>query len=113
MAMLIGAVNRPLLGLLERPIGKLSARFPADLCEELNEGVYRQVSELLRREVPPLLTALNVRQMVEDKVNKLDILQVEDLLLGVMKEQFAYINLFGALLGFLIGLGNLVLLSYL
>lgn len=60
-----------------------------------------------------MLTALNVRQMVEDKVNKLDILQVEDLLLGVMKEQFAYINLFGALLGFLIGLGNLVLLSYL
>jgi uncharacterized membrane protein YheB (UPF0754 family) len=113
VAMLIAAINTPLLGLLERPIGKLSARFPADLCEELNEGVYRQVSELLRREVPPLLTALNVRQMVEDKVNKLDILQVEDLLLGVMKEQFAYINLFGALLGFLIGLGNLVLLSYL
>jgi uncharacterized membrane protein YheB (UPF0754 family) len=113
VALLITAVNEPLRGLLDRPIGKLSARFPADVCDELNEGVYRQVSELLSREVPPLLTALNVRQMVEDKVNTLDLLQVEDLLLGVMKEQFSYINLFGALLGFLIGLGNLVLLTYL
>ena len=106
-------INEPLRGMLGRPIGKLSARFPADVCEELNSGVYRQVSELLRREVPPLLTALNIRQMVEDKVNALDLLDVESLLLGVMKEQFKYINLFGALLGFLIGLGNLVLLTYL
>ena len=113
VAMISTAINKPLRGLLNRPIGKLSARFPADLCEELNTGVYLQVSELLSREVPPLLAALNVRQMVEDKVNTLDLLQVEDLLLGVMKEQFAYINLFGALLGFLIGLGNLLLLIYL
>ena len=112
VAMLTGAINAPLRNLLDRPIGKLSARFPADVCEELNDGIYRQVSELLQREVPPLLTALNIQQMVEDKVNTLDILQVEDLLLGVMKEQFAYINLFGALLGFLIGLGNLLLLTY-
>jgi uncharacterized membrane protein YheB (UPF0754 family) len=113
VAMLTGAINEPLRNLLNRPVGKLSARFPADVCEELNEGLYRQVAELLQREVPPLLTALNIQQMVEDKVNTLDILQVEDLLLGVMKEQFAYINLFGALLGFLIGLGNLLLLMYL
>lgn len=107
------SINEPLRGLLKRPIGKLSARFPADVCEELNEGVYRQVTELLQREVPPLLTALNIRQMVEDKVNALDLLDVEGLLLGVMKEQFKYINLFGALLGFLIGLGNLLLFTYL
>lgn len=113
VTMLTTALNEPLRGLLGRPIGKLSARFPADVCEELNEGLYRQVAELLCREVPPLLAALNIRQMVEKKVNALDILEVEELLLGVMKEQFAYINMFGALLGFLIGLGNLALLAYL
>ena len=48
--------------------------------------------------------------MVEDKVNQLDVLQVEGLLMGVMKEQFKYINLFGAILGFLIGLLNLTVL---
>jgi uncharacterized membrane protein YheB (UPF0754 family) len=49
--------------------------------------------------------------MVEEKVNSLDILKVEGLLLSIMQEQFKYINLFGGLLGFLIGLANLIFLS--
>lgn len=93
-----------------QPIGRLSARLPADVREELEAGLCRQLAELLKKEVPPLVETLNVARMVEEKVNGLDILQVEGLLMGIMKEQFKYINLFGALLGFLIGLINLLLL---
>lgn len=96
--------------LFSRPLGKLSARIPADVREELVDGLYGQLAELLKKEVPPLVETLNVNRMVEEKVNSLDILKVEGLLMGIMKEQFKYINLFGALLGFLIGLVNLVLL---
>lgn len=96
--------------IFRRPLGKLSARLPADVRAELEEGLYAQLVELLKREVPPLVDSLNVRRIVEEKVNSLDILKVEDLLMGVMQEQFKYINLFGALLGFLIGLVNLLVL---
>jgi len=98
--------------LLRRPLGRLSARVPADLRDELDELFCQQAEEVLRREVPVLLGALNIRQMVEDKVNQLDLLEVEGLLLGVMKEQFTYINLFGGLLGFILGLLNLLLLRF-
>jgi uncharacterized membrane protein YheB (UPF0754 family) len=91
----------------QKPLGRLAERLPADVLEELEEGLYRQVGEVLQKEVPPLIETLNVARMVEEKVNQLDILQVEDLLMGIMKEQFKYINLFGAVLGFLIGLINL------
>lgn len=91
----------------QKPLGRLAERLPADVLEELEEGLYRQVGEVLQKEVPPLIETLNVARMVEEKVNQLDILQVEDLLMGIMKEQFKYINLFGAILGFLIGLINL------
>jgi uncharacterized membrane protein YheB (UPF0754 family) len=91
----------------QNPLGRLAERLPADVLEELEEGLYRQVGEVLQKEVPPLIETLNVARMVEDKVNQLDILQVEGLLMGVMQEQFKYINLFGAILGFLIGLINL------
>lgn len=91
----------------QQPLGRLAARLPSDVLEELEEGLYRQVGEVLQKEVPPLIETLNVARMVEDKVNQLDILQVEGLLMGVMQEQFKYINLFGAILGFLIGLVNL------
>ncbi|BCR06844.1 hypothetical protein DESUT3_39130 [Desulfuromonas versatilis] len=97
--------------LFQRPLGKLSARIPADVREELEQGLYGQLAELLKKEVPPLVETLNVRRIVEDKVNSLDLLQVEGLLMGIMKEQFKYINLFGALLGFLIGLINLFALQ--
>lgn len=94
--------------LFRRPLGKLSARLPADLREELAEALCRQLGEVLKREVPPLVETLNVRRIVAEKVDSLDILQVEGLLLGIMQEHFMYINLFGALLGFLIGLANLL-----
>ena len=96
--------------MFQRPLGRLAERLPADVLEELEEGLYRQVGEVLQKEVPPLIETLNVKRMVEDKVNQLDILQVEGLLMGIMQEQFKYINLFGAILGFLIGLLNLVVL---
>jgi len=98
------------LWLFQRPLGRLSERLPADVRQELEDGLCRQLGELLQREVPPLIETLNVARMVEEKVNRLDILKVEGLLMGVMQEQFKYINLFGALLGFLIGLGNLAAL---
>ncbi|MDT8441162.1 MAG: DUF445 family protein [Desulfuromonadales bacterium] len=94
--------------LCRRPLGRLSARLPADVRMELEQGLMRQIEELLQREVPPLIDTLDVTRMVEKKVNQLDILRVEELLMGMMKEQFRYINLFGALLGLLIGLLNLL-----
>jgi uncharacterized membrane protein YheB (UPF0754 family) len=95
------------LWLYQRPLGRLAERLPAAAIEELEEGLHDQLGEVLQKEVPPLIETLNVARMVEDKVNQLDVLQVEGLLMGVMKEQFKYINLFGALLGFLLGLLNL------
>lgn len=94
-----------------RPLGRLSARLPGDVRQELEVGSCQLVEEMLRKEAPKLVDTLNVKKMVEDKVNSLDLLQVEGLLMGIMKEQFKYINLFGALLGLLIGLINLLVLQ--
>ncbi|MCF6177780.1 MAG: DUF445 family protein [Geopsychrobacter sp.] len=93
-----------------KPLGLLSARLPNDLRQELETSLCQLVEELLKKEAPRLVETLNVRRMVEEKVNGLDLMQVEGLLMGIMQEQFKYINLFGGLLGFLIGLLNLVLL---
>ncbi len=94
--------------LYHKPLGHLSARMPGDLRRELEAGTCQLIEEMLKKEAPRLVETLNVRRMVEEKVNSLDLLQVEDLLMGVMREQFKYINLFGALLGFLIGFINIL-----
>ncbi|MEZ4600888.1 MAG: DUF445 family protein [Syntrophotaleaceae bacterium] len=97
--------------LFRHPLGRLSSRVSADVQMELQEGLFQQLCEILKKEVPPLVETLNIQRVVEEKVNSLDILKVENLLMGIMKEQFKYINLFGALLGALIGLINLLVIG--
>lgn len=97
--------------LLTTPIGRLSDFLPREVQKALHDSAYEQVAGLLSREMPLLLETLDVRRIVTRKVDSLDLLKLEGLLLSIMEEQFKYINLFGAILGFLIGLLNLVFLA--
>jgi uncharacterized membrane protein YheB (UPF0754 family) len=97
--------------LLKKPVGPLADLIPKKIQESFADYLLKQISELLTREVPGLVDSLNIRSMVARKVNSLDLLRLEGLLMGIMQEQFKYINLFGAFLGFLIGLLNLIVLS--
>ncbi|MEN8139738.1 MAG: DUF445 family protein [Thermodesulfobacteriota bacterium] len=97
--------------LINHPIGPLRDLLPKEVQESMGDYAREQVSELLVREVPDLVECLNIRELVTRKVDGLDLLKLEGLLMSIMEEQFKYINLFGALLGFLIGLLNLLVLG--
>ncbi|MCI5196636.1 MAG: DUF445 family protein [Candidatus Electrothrix sp. AW5] len=56
-----------------------------------------------------MVHTLNIKDLVTEKVDSLDLMRLEGLLLSIMEEQFKYINLFGALLGFMIGLLNILI----
>ncbi|NOX24536.1 MAG: DUF445 family protein [Deltaproteobacteria bacterium] len=94
--------------IFSRPIGSLNKLLPKAVQSGLGEYIFQQTSTLLSHEVPGLLDSLNIEQVVVKKVDSLDLLHLEDLLLSIMQEQFKYINLFGGLLGFIIGLLNLL-----
>ncbi len=96
--------------LLKAPIGPLADFLPKAIVEGIDDFLLQQVTDVLGREVPGLVDSLGFKEMVTKKVNGLDLLHLEGLLLSIMQEQFKYINLFGALLGFFIGLANLFLL---
>lgn len=96
--------------LLSRPIGALANLLPKAVQNGFGEYLIQQTNTLLAQEVPGLIDSLNIEQIVIRKVDSLDLLHLEGLLLSIMQEQFKYINLFGGLLGFIIGLLNLVFL---
>lgn len=58
---------------------------------------------LVSRRVPEIIAGLDVYTMVVNKINALDMESVEQLLLMVIARHLKWINLFGALLGSLIG----------
>lgn len=90
-------------------LGPLFRQFPDSTRELVKTRLVGLGKELLLRELPGLVQALNFRELISEKIDALDLLQLEQLLLGIMAEQFRYINLFGAVLGFLIGGLNLAL----
>lgn len=103
-------VEMLLSALLQKRLGKLANIVPAGVRQGMAQSLQNMAVDMLEIEVPGLVQSLNIKKIVSDKVNSLDILKLEGLLLSIMEEQFKYINLFGALLGFLIGCGNLLLL---
>lgn len=103
------AVESLVQQLFSQPLGKLEQWVPRAFREVMAARLVRHANHLFLHELSELVAALNIKELVSNKVDSLDLLQLERLLLGIMEEQFKYINLFGALLGFLIGLINLLI----
>jgi uncharacterized membrane protein YheB (UPF0754 family) len=55
-------------------------------------------------QIEAVLGSINVRTLVSDRIDALDMIKVERIVLDVMAHQLKWINLFGAVLGGLIGL---------
>ncbi len=75
----------------------------------LSRIVTSRLSPLLANIAPKFVAHLNIYQVVVDRINDLEIRQVEGLLLGIIRRHLRWINLFGALLGAAIGTVQLVL----
>ena len=68
-----------------------------------------QLLRILGERLPALIESFDVRGLVVAKVNNLDVAQVEKLLLMVIAKQLKWINIFGGILGGIIGLAQLLL----
>ncbi len=99
--------------LLKQPVGKLYDLVPTGIRKAFTGTMVQTVNQMLLQEVPGVMESLNIERVISEKIDGLDLLQLEQLLLSIMEEQFKYINMFGAILGFLLGLMNLVVIEFL
>ncbi|NPA24902.1 MAG: DUF445 family protein [Deltaproteobacteria bacterium] len=95
-----------------QPLGRLSRWLPAAFVDPLVVYGHSRLKGWLADELPGLSADFAVRKVVEERIDELPILKVEELLLGIMREHFFYINLFGALVGALIGLIQVLLMRF-
>ena len=61
--------------------------------DELSEEIMNKAKE-----------RINIQEMVENKINELDLYQLEDLIIKVAKNELKHIEILGLILGFLIGI---------
>jgi uncharacterized membrane protein YheB (UPF0754 family) len=69
-----------------------------------DEKVKKKIVNVVDGQVENILTSIDVKNVVAKRINSLDMLRVERIILDVMNDQFKWVEIFGGVLGFLIGL---------
>ncbi|HUX12777.1 MAG TPA: DUF445 family protein [Spirochaetia bacterium] len=108
-------VSTLLGGLLEeartRPLSDILG-LSADQKASVDDFISKRILSIIDERLPDIVQAFDIRGLVENKINSLDVGDVEKLLLMVIAKQLKWINLFGGILGALIG-GTQVLIGIL
>ena len=68
-----------------------------------------KAADTLDENIENALASLNVKALVSDRINSLDMIRVEKIILDVMAGQLKWINFFGGVLGALIGFFQVIL----
>ncbi len=76
--------------------------------KKLNRYIVNNLLIIVRKESQRIFD-FDIAKNARKKLESLDIGQIEDIILNISKEQFKYINLFGGLLGFIIGIIEVIL----
>lgn len=71
---------------------------------ELKDTIMEKYDDFINRKLPEILKVVDFKKIIEDRINAMDVLELEDMVLSIMKKELnAVVNL-GALLGFIIGI---------
>jgi len=93
--------------------GKLSLEKIFSINMNIRERIERSLTNALigivDTKVPQILESIDVNTLVVDKIDTLNMEKVEKLILDIVRKQLRWINIFGALLGSIIGGAQLLL----
>jgi uncharacterized membrane protein YheB (UPF0754 family) len=92
----------------ERTLSELLHVGP-QLQQKLSTALTAQLLRIVDARLPALIESFDVRELVVEKINNLDVAQVETLLMIVIAKHLKWINVFGALLGAIIGFSQMLL----
>ena len=92
--------------LLVRPLGRVGDLLPAEKVRRVAALLVDRVTDAAREKLPATIAEFDVGGIVREKVAGYPIEKLEELVLSVAKQHLRTIELFGLLLGFLLGLGQ-------
>jgi uncharacterized membrane protein YheB (UPF0754 family) len=101
-------LNSQIEKFLEAPIGRLSDRVPAGAIEKAGAALTEKITAAARERLPAAIAEFDVGGLVRKKVSEYPIEKLEELVLLVAQHHLKTIELFGAVIGFWIGLGQAI-----
>ncbi|MGL6107288.1 DUF445 domain-containing protein [Romboutsia sp.] len=74
------------------------------ISEALEEEIKKCINELEEDIIIKVNQRIDIQQMVEDKINELDLYYLEEIIIKIVKNELKHIEILGLVLGFLIGI---------
>ena len=65
---------------------------------------------LIKDRLPQVLDVMKLSEIVEERINAMDVMEVEELMLSIMKKELGAVINLGALIGLILGLFNVAIL---
>ena len=90
------------------PIGRLADHMPAGAIEKASAALTEKITVAARERLPALIAEFDVGGLVRKKVSEYPIEKLEALVLSVAQHHLKTIELFGAVIGFWIGVGQAI-----
>jgi uncharacterized membrane protein YheB (UPF0754 family) len=90
------------------PIGRLADHMPAGAIEKASAALTDKITAAARERLPALIAEFDVGGLVRKKVSEYPIEKLEALVLSVAQHHLKTIELFGAVIGFWIGVGQAI-----
>jgi len=93
--------------LSEMPVCKL-LEGKEDKIAEAKASLLSLYRAIISEHLPRILQTLDISKIIEDRINEMDMMEAEEIILKVIKKELNAVVWFGALLGFIIGCANLL-----
>jgi uncharacterized membrane protein YheB (UPF0754 family) len=90
------------------PIGRLADHMPPGSIEKASAALTEKITAAARERLPALIAEFDVGGLVRKKVSEYPIEKLEALVLSVAQHHLKTIELFGAVIGFWIGVGQAI-----
>jgi len=95
--------------LIEEELPTVAGRFIQSHRREIAEILSEKLLQVIERELPVIMEAVDIEGMVRERVNALPIEEVEEIVLKLIDEELKHITLLGGVLGFFIGLTQVLI----
>ena len=103
-----GILSTQIERFLVAPIGRLGDHMPAGAIEKASAALTEKITDAARERLPAAIAEFDVGGLVRRKVSEYPIEKLEALVLSVAQHHLKTIELFGALIGFWIGVGQAI-----
>jgi uncharacterized membrane protein YheB (UPF0754 family) len=94
--------------LLIAPIGRLGDHVSRGAMERASSALVERITEVARERLPFAIAEFDVGGLVRKKVSDYPLAKLEELVLSVAQQHLKTIELFGAIIGFFIGVGQAI-----